>query len=72
MSGEVLRYNRQAIKPSQPKLVAEEDRPEAEGAVPQTSSSSTSTDRATSTTTPATRSSSRNIRKPLQFQDYMC
>lgn len=56
--GEVLRRNRQAIKPSHSEHVTEQDRPKAESAVPQTFSRSTSTVSAVSTTTPAARSSS--------------
>lgn len=41
--GEVLRRNRQAIKPSKPEHVMEQHGPKAESAVPQTSSLSTST-----------------------------
>jgi len=70
--GEVLCRNRQAIKPSQSEHVAEQDSPEAESAVPQTSMLSASTDLAASTTAPAARTSSRTIKKPVQFQDYVC
>jgi len=70
--GEVLCRNRHAIKPSQSEHVAEQDSPKAESAVPQTSMLSASTDLAASTTAPAARTSSRTIKKPVRFQDYVC
>ena len=74
--GEVLRHNRQTIKPSQSEHVAEQDSPKAESAVPQTSTLSASTDLAANTTAPAARTSSRTslhtspTNVDTRFQDF--
>lgn len=68
-NGEVLRRNRQAIKPTPEALPASEDDPETALSPPTDSLSSTA---GPVPSPPALRSSSRTIKPPVRFQDYVC
>lgn len=73
-AGEVSRRNRQAIRPIKEAPAAEDaNQPAKEDATqPESASKQPSSYAATADSPPARRTSSRNVKRPARFEDYVC
>ena len=72
-AGEVSRRNRQAIRPIKEAPAAEDaNQPAKEDAPQPESASKPSSYAAAADSPPARRTSSRNVKRPARFEDYVC